>query len=475
MSRRAAAPLTERRFLLYGMGVTNTAVARALVARGLVALLVDDGDPSRLQAVAADLGADLDADTERPRTVHAPDAARLAQLLDDVDAVIPAPGLPERHAVFAAAAAAGRPILSEFDLAGAWDDRPVLAVTGTNGKTTVATLVQSMLQQSGLESAAVGNLETPLVEAIDDPAIDRFVVEASSFRLAHSRWFRPAVATWLNFAEDHLDVHESLEVYRAAKARIFADQGPGDVAVLNAEDPVVAASLPAASLPGAEGPAVRRFGLAAETDGRANDYHEDDGVLVGPDGEQIAVVADLWSTLPHDRSNVLAAAATALAGGATLDGVRAALADFGGLAHRVQLIGEHDGVRWYDDSKATAPHATLAAVAGFTSVVLIAGGRNKGLDLATLADAGDVVTAVVGIGDAGEDVVAAFPDRRSQVAASMAEAVEAARSMAAPGDVVLLSPGCASFDWYSSYAERGDDFTRLVRAEVLGVPPAGER
>ena len=462
MSRPAPAPLAERRFLLYGMGVTNTAVGRALVARGLVAVLVDDGDPSRLEALANELGTE---------SVHAPERARLVEMLAEVDAVIPAPGLPEHHAVFAAAAAADRPILSEFDLAGAWDDRPVLAVTGTNGKTTVATLVQSMLQHSGLESAAVGNLETPLVEAIDDPAIERFVVEASSFRLAHSRWFRPTVATWLNFAEDHLDVHESLEVYRAAKARNFADQGPGDVAVLNAEDPVVAAALPADVLPtGAEGPTVHRFGLAPETDGRANDYHEVDGVLIGPDGE-IAAVSELWSTLPHDRSNVLAPGE----GGGSLDGVRAALAEFGGLAHRVELIGERDGVRWYDDSKATAPHATLAAVAGFTSVVLIAGGRNKGLDLSTLADAGDVVTAVVGIGDAGDEVVAAFPDHRSQVATSMAEAVEAARSMAAPGDVVLLSPGCASFDWYSSYAERGDDFARLVRAEVLDVPPAGER
>ena len=125
---------------------------------------------------------------------------------------------------------------------------------------------------------------------------------------------------------------------------------------------------------------MRRFGLAPETDGRANDYHELDGELVGPDGP-IVSVADLWSTLPHDRSNALAATATALAGGATLDGVRAALAEFGGLPHRVQFVGERDGVRWYDDSKATAPHATLAAVTGFSSVVLIAGGRNKGLDL----------------------------------------------------------------------------------------------
>ena len=459
MSIDPTATLGERRFMLYGMGVTNVAVARALLARGLEAVLVDDGDAARLAALADDLGVD---------PAHAPDRDRLDALLAEVDAVIPAPGLPEHHTLFAAAAASGRPVLSEFDLAGAWDDRPVLAVTGTNGKTTVATLVRSMLEHSGLEAVAVGNLETPLVAAIDDPAVDRFVVEASSFRLAHSRHFRPAVATWLNFAEDHLDVHESLEVYRASKARIFSDQRAGDVAVVNGEDPVVAASVVADD----DGPDVIRFGLAPSTEGVANDYHEVDGVLLAPGGVALAEAASMWSSLPHDRSNVLAAAATALAGGATIDGVRAAISTFEGLAHRVQLVGERDGVRWYDDSKATAPHATLSAIAGFDSVVLVAGGRNKGLDLSTLAQAGDRVVAVVGIGEAGDEVVAAFPELRGVVATTMSDAVAAAAELSASGDVVLLSPGCASFDWYSSYAERGDDFTRLVRATVLDVEGA---
>lgn len=450
-------PLVERRFLLYGMGITNVAAARAIQQRGLVAIAVDDGDADRLATLAGELGV---------HWVHAPDADRLAELLREVDAVIPAPGLPERHPVFSAAVAADRPVLSEFDLAAAWDRRPVMAITGTNGKTTVATLVQSMLERSGLRCAAVGNLDTPLVAAIDDPSLDCFVVEASSFRLAHSRWFRPAVATWLNFAEDHLDVHESLEVYRAAKARIFADQGVGDVAVVNGEDPVVSAAAPR----GDDAPTVLRYGLAASSNGFDNDYHEADGVLVAPDGVEIVASDSLWSRLPHDRSNVLAATATAVSGGATLDGVRSALADFSGLAHRVQFVGERDGVRWYDDSKATAPHATLAAVAGFDSVVLIAGGRNKGLDLSTLAEAGATVRAVVGIGDAGTEVVAAFPGRPSHVATSMDDAVRAAAALAASGDAVLLSPGCASFDWYSSYSERGDDFTRSVREHVLGEP-----
>jgi UDP-N-acetylmuramoylalanine--D-glutamate ligase len=447
------AHLGEHRFLLVGLGVTNLAAATALVARGREVVLVDDAEPSAsARSVAEELGADLE---------HGVDTGRLGQLVAACDAVLPTPGLPDHHAVFAAAADAGRPVLSEFDLAAAWDRRPVLAVTGTNGKTTVATLTAAMLEASGRRCAAVGNLEVPLVAAIDDPEPVCFVVEASSFRLGHSRWFRPLVGTWLNFAEDHLDVHRNLDAYRSAKARIWADQGPGDVAVVNAEDATVLAAAPSR----ADGPTVTRFGLAPVVDGTAVDYHQEGGQLVGPVGPLVAT-DDLWSTLPHDRANVLAAAATALAGGARPDGVAAAAQRFRGLSHRVQLVTEADGVRWFDDSKATAPHATLSAVAGFDSVVLIAGGRNKGLDLAALRAAGGRVRAVVGIGESGPEVREVFADRPGTVATSMAEAVAAAAGLSRSGDVVLLSPGCASFDWYRSYGERGDDFVSAVLAHL---------
>ena len=449
--------LAERSFLLHGIGVTNAAAARALTARGRTVELSDDGDPATASALAAALGAALHL---------APDTETLAALVGGVDAVLPAPGLPEAHVLFGLAAAAGRPVLSEFDLADAWDDRPVLAVTGTNGKTTVTTLVEAMLVCSGRRTEAVGNLEVPLVAAIADPGPEVFVVEASSFRLAHSRRFRPRVATWLNFAEDHLDVHRTLDDYRRAKARIWADQADGDTAVANAEDPVVRAAADAID-PG-RGVTVVRYGLAPVVDGVRTAYHQEGGALVGPGGLELVDVDELWRALPHDRSNALAAAATALAGGATVEGVRAALREFRGLPHRVELVGERDGVRYYDDSKATAPHATLAALEGFTSVVLVAGGRNKGLDLGALGVARERVAAVVGIGEAGPDVVRAFPDRPGRVSASMAEAVRSAAELARPGDVVLLSPGCASFDWYGSYAERGDDFAAQVRAQVLG-------
>ncbi len=346
----------------------------------------------------------------------------------------------------------------------------VVGITGTNGKTTVTTLVTAMFERSGVRAAAVGNLETPLVEAIARDDIDVFVVEASSFRLAHSRRFAPSVGVWLNFAPDHLDVHRTLDDYRRAKARIWRDQTAVDTAVVVAEDPVVDAdALARADAPDA--PRFVRVGLDAVIDGRPVPFHERDGVLVGvagPDASPVdlVAVADLWRSLPHDRTNALAAAAAALAGGASIDGVRAALVGFRGLPHRVELVGTSGGIRYYDDSKATAPHATLAAVSGFESVVLIAGGRNKGLDLGELRRGADRIRAVVGIGEAGPDVLDALAGRPGRPADSMAAAVAAAAELAEPGDVVLLSPGCASFDWYGSYAERGDDFASCVRARA---------
>ena len=197
------------------------------------------------------------------------------------------------------------------------------------------------------------------------------------------------------------------------------------------------------------------------------DFFEREGVLMGPGDTELAHVSALWSGLRHDRSNALAAAATAMAGGAEVDGIRSALEDFRGLPHRVQLVGETDGVRYYDDSKATAPHATLAAASGFDRVILVAGGRNKGLDLSELTGATSVV-GVIGIGEAGPEVVDLLADRPGVVASCMEEAVAAAADMAISGDVVLLSPGCASFDWYTSYSERGDDFATEVR-KLIGA------
>jgi UDP-N-acetylmuramoylalanine--D-glutamate ligase len=437
--------------LVLGLGITGRAVCRAFAARGTAVTVTDDGAGESGPERAAALGA---------RWVDPPtDAAGWERLVADHDGVLPSPGVPERHPLFAAARARSVAVRSELDLAAAWDHRPTALITGTNGKTTVTTLVTQMLEASGLRAMAAGNVEVPLVEAIDDPAVDVFVVEASSFRLTFASAVRPVVATWLNWAPDHLDVHLDLAGYEQAKARVWVGHEHGGIAVANADDPVVMRWAP-------PGERTQTFGLGPDADWRIVD-----GWLSGPGGLRLLEVAELPRRLPHDLANSLAAAATAHAAGATPEGMRRALRAFHSLPHRVELVGEAGGVRWFDDSKATAPHATLAALAGFDSVVLIAGGRNKGLDLAELREAAGRLRAVVAIGEAAGEVAGAFAGIvATTVATSMDEAVDQAAALARPGDAVLLSPACASFDWYGSYGERGDDFERAVRQRLAATP-----
>ena len=437
-----------RHALVVGLAVTGASLARELRARGVMVTAIDDRTEEDLKQRAADLDVEV---------VLAPDAVELGRLLDTVDLVLPSPGVPAHHPVFAMAAARGLRVWSEFELAARWSDLPLVAITGTNGKTTVTTLVTDMLARAGRRVAAVGNTPVPLIDVLDDD-LDVAVVEASSFRLQFTETFRPAVAVWLNLDEDHFDWHGSMSAYAAAKARIWAQQRPEDLAIVNADDPAVMAA--AVSAPGR----VLTFGL------NEGDYHVGGGLLVGPAGAEIAAVADLPRRLPHDLSNALAASAAALAAGGTVAACRAVLMEFRGLPHRVSLVSDAGGVQYYDDSKATTPASVLAATRGFASVVLIAGGRNKGLDLSVLGRAVPPVRAVVAIGEAQEEVSAAFAGRVPVArAASMQEAVAAASSLARPGDAVLLSPGCASFDWYRSYGERGDDFARCVRALVAAA------
>ncbi|MGH9293400.1 MAG: UDP-N-acetylmuramoyl-L-alanine--D-glutamate ligase, partial [Acidimicrobiales bacterium] len=343
---------------------------------------------------------------------------------------------------------------------------------------------------SGTAAVAAGNIGRPLVEVASQALASQArgpralgaeaavpgvaVAEVSSFQLAWTRWFHPTVACWLNFAPDHLDWHADLGDYAAAKERIWRRQHQGDLAVANAEDPVVAKASAGA------GGSVVTFGL------RVGDYREEGGFLIVPGGEAVVAVAELPRRLPHDRANALAAAACALGAGGNITGCRAAVLAGVSLRHRIELVGTYLGVSYYDDSKATTPSAVCAALSGFESVVLVAGGRNKGLDLASipafLADeqhAGSGpgtarLRAVVALGEAAADVASAFaPIAPVMRVLSMDEAVAAAASVAGPGDAVLLSPGCASFDAYASYAERGDDFARAVAGHFAAARPAG--
>lgn len=449
--------------LVLGLAVTGTAVVRHLLRLGEQVVAVDDHPDAAVRVRAAELGIEL---------VDCAGPDGLEELTGEVGLVVVSPGVPARHPVFSLAV----PIASELEIAGVIAlerGLPLVAITGTNGKTTVTTLTVEMLVTSGVRAVAAGNLGTPLLEVLElQDAGDRtgneaevVVVEASSFQLFLTERFRPQVATWLNLSEDHLDWHPSLSHYVSSKARIWANQGEGDIAVENRDDPVVHSHAQVAP---AE--ALVSFGLEAVVPG-AIGYRQDGPWLCTPGGEKIIAVSDLWRSHPHDRSNALAACATALAAGASVDACRSVLSGFGGIHHRIELIADIDGVRWFDDSKATTPSSVLAALAGFDSVVLIAGGRNKGLDLGALGEGAARVRAVVAMGEAAAEVEDAFrqaePGPPVLRADSMRQAVDAAGSLARPGDVVLLSPGCASFDWYSSYAERGRDFSDLVRSRAV--------
>ena len=473
--------------LVVGYRVTGQSVANFLHRRGDRIIVVED-DPTDERVRHAEA---VDA-----TFIGHPDEETLRRAVAESRLVVPSPGIPVSHPVYRLAAAAGVPVHSEVELgwerleargADAAGDgssgarggtgtgrRPALvAVTGTNGKTTVTSLVAAMLVQSGLVAVAAGNIGLPFIDAAGLDA-DVLVTEVSSFQLQFTDRFHPRVSCWLNLAPDHLDWHPTMAHYAAAKARIWASQGAGDVVVVNADDPAVMAA--AADIELGIGPevAVVTFSAAAAggAAGVAGPRHVDfsldrRGVLMGPAGLELVAATELPRSLPLDIANSLAAAATALAAGASPEGCRSALRQFMGLPHRVELVAEAGGVRWYDDSKSTTPASVLAAVAGFRSVVLIAGGRNKGLDLGVLAAAAPPVRAVVAIGEAAGDVEAAFAGRVAVTRAdTMEAAVLAADEIAQPGDAVLLSPGCASYDWYRSYAERGEEFTALVAATV---------
>ncbi len=435
------------RVLVHGLAIAGAATVRALVRHGHDVVVTDDRIDDAKLALAFDLGTAVE---------ELPDD--LAGLLEGVDAIVPAPGVPEGHRLFAAASEHGVPVLTEIELAYRWEQdrpggpRPILAITGTDGKTTTTELTVAILTAAGRHAVAVGNTDVPFVEAVDDDSVDVFVVECTSFRLAFTDRFRADAAVWLNLAPDHLNWHASMDTYEAAKARIFELQTADDAAIGFVDDAAVMAHLRRA--PGRQ----RTFGTSGA------DYHLDGDQLTGPDGP-IAPVSAMRRSLPHDITNALAASALVLeAGLADPSSIASALGAFEAPPHRLEPIGTWDGIEWFNDSKATTPHAAATAIRAFDSLVLIAGGSRKGVDLAPMAAEPHRIRTVIAIGESAPDLHAVFAGVASIVDAStMEDAVAVAGSHAVAGDAVVLSPGCASFDWYSGYPERGDDFRRIVR------------
>ena len=370
------------------------------------------------------------------------------EILDGIDAVVTSPGIPERSRPIIDALEARLPVWSELEYAWRHLDAPVVAVTGTNGKTTVTSLIAEMAERDGRRTVAAGNIGVALSD-VADQAWDVVVAEVSSFQLRFAETFHPVVAVVLNVAHDHLDWHGSYQAYADAKARIFEHQTTDDTLVYDFDDEGAAllAGRAASSL-------VAVSGRAAPTGGFG---------VVGEDlnaGSAVVPLRDIKVGDPAYLMDLAAAGAAASAIGVSATAIAETVRAFQPGEHRRQVVAEVDGVRWINDSKATNPHAALAAIRSYPSVVLIAGGRNKDLDITPLATAPHV-RHLLAIGEGADDLLAAA-DRPAERAADLPAAVRRAGELAQPGDVVLLSPGCASFDMFDDYKARGEAFQEAV-------------
>jgi len=430
LSRPAPFALSRRTVLVLGMGATGQSVARWVESEGGTVRAADTRQTGPFQPA----------------------------LLDGADLVAISPGLSLAEPVVAEARGRGIPVVGDIELF-AWHVRAktkasVLAITGTNGKTTVTSLTGHLLRTAGVDVEVAGNIAPPALDALakrkgNPPAV--WVLELSSYQLETTWSLAPDAAAMLNVSEDHLDRYASIEDYAEAKARIFDGAG---VQVLNRDDE--------RSLAMAREGARMTFGLDAPE--VAWDFGVADGFLVHG-RERIVPVDALKIHGAHNASNALAASALAVAVGLPLGRIAEGLRTFSGLPHRVELVATRDGVEWYDDSKGTNVGATIAALRGLgRKAVLILGGEGKGQDFSPLRPVvAQFASHVLLIGRDASAIAKAIRFARSETADSLEEAVRRAARLARPGEAVLLSPACASFDMFRDYKHRGEVFAAAVR------------
>ena len=443
--------------LVVGLGKSGLSAVRALKALGATVAVTD----SRVDPPGLPVLREAFPDVPYHLGGFAPEAfAGAARLLVS-------PGVAVATPVIAATAARGVPVWGDIELLARLTRAPVAAITGSNGKSTVTTLLGAMIERASIRAAVGGNLGTPALElwlrdeagAEEGLAPELYVLELSSFQLETTHSLNARVATVLNISPDHMDRYPTLDDYIAAKRCVFHGDG---VMVLNADDPVVMAM----AKPGRD---VLRFTLDEPDENGFGLWRDGGETWLSRGRERWIAASELKISGDHNLANALAALAMGHALGLRREGMLAALTQFAGLAHRTTLVLEHAGVRWFDDSKGTNVGATVAAVRGLPGrLVLIAGGDGKGQDFTPLRAAlADKARAVVLIGRDAPSIAAALGDSVPlRSAADMEQAVAMAADLARPGDSVLLSPACASFDMFSGYEERGAVFVAAVRRMV---------
>jgi UDP-N-acetylmuramoylalanine--D-glutamate ligase len=382
-----------------------------------------------------------------------------AALFNHAEQLVLSPGVAPQEPVIAAAQQAGVPVLGDIELFARHVNAPVVAITGSNGKSTVTTLVGEMAKAAGIKVRVGGNLGTPALDLLEGEAPDLYVLELSSFQLEVTESLNARAATVLNISEDHLDRHGTVEEYAAIKQRVFRGDG---VMVLNRDDSVVAAMAEASR---------RVVYFSLEQSASNGDYglqQQGNDTWIAKGSQRLIATKEIRIAGRHNWANAMASLALGEAVGLPMPAMTDVLRSFPGLPHRCQWIAEQNGVNWYEDSKGTNVGATLAALAGMpgNKVVLIAGGQGKGQDFAPLRPVvSERARAVVLIGEDAPLIAKALDKSVPLInAASMEEAVTRAAEAAQPGDAVLLSPACASFDMFTNYVARGEAFNTAVRA-----------
>ncbi|HEY0788344.1 MAG TPA: UDP-N-acetylmuramoyl-L-alanine--D-glutamate ligase, partial [Thermoanaerobaculia bacterium] len=423
---------------VFGMGKSGVAAANFLAARGVAVVATDASPAERLPLLAS-----LDARVERRLGGHPP------EVLEGAELVVLSPGIPADIAPLREAAARGIPIISEIELAFRHLQGTVVAITGSNGKSTTTALIGEILRAAGRDPIVAGNIGDPLIAAVD-PRPRTYVVELSSFQLETVETFRANVALLLNITPDHLDRYPSMEGYAAAKYRIFRNPTPDDVAVVNADDPRTSDPETAAR--------IRRFSSSREVEEGA--FLRGDALVLRTGGRD-STIPRAALALPGTANveNALAAWLAADALGIDAGAVRAAFSSFRGLPHRMVLVRELDGVRWINDSKGTNVDASFKSLEGMEDgrVILILGGKDKKGEFERLRPlVGAKAKAVLTIGAAAPRIGQALEGAAPIVACeTMDRAVAWGRTNAGAGDTVLLSPACASFDQYDNIEHRG--------------------
>ncbi len=444
--------------LVIGLGRSGLASIGVLHERGVVLFATDEkprGELNEAIAAAESLGARFVGPSEVPSIANRLNFAVLS------------PGVPPTSPVVRSMHRADVPVLGEIELAYRLCAAPIVAVTGTKGKSTTTALIGHLLRGCGHRVRVGGNIGNPLITEVGGAGAEDWVVaEVSSFQLETIRAFKPRVAVLLNVSADHLDRYHSMEEYAEAKYRIFANQSMSDWFVGNLDDARIRALH---WRRGGVRVQARQVWFSLERRDDATMYVRDGEMIYAPvagDPRPIAVMPRSEISLPGDHNvrNAMAALLAALAIGCQPGALRAAMETFAPMPHRLQLVGDVEGVRYVDDSKATNPAAVIAALRSYDRpIVLIAGGRSKGAAFDALgAEARGRAKAIVAIGESAAAILAAANGIPGAEAYSMEEAVHRARQFARAGDVVLLSPGCASFDMFTSAEERGERFADAV-------------